>query len=49
MAIVKLARISWTATVVVCLLAVIALVFRGDYGYAAVALAVALAASINLL
>jgi len=45
---VNLARISWTATVVVCLLAVVALFIRGDYGYGAVTLAVALAAAINL-
>ena len=49
MAPVKLARISWLVTVVVCLLAAIVLAVRGDAGYAAVTLAVALAAAINLL
>ena len=48
MATVNLARISWIATVVVCLLAAIALVVRGDDGYAVVTLAVAVAAAINL-
>jgi hypothetical protein len=46
---VKLARISWLATVIVCLVAVLILAIRGDYGYAAVTFAVALAAAINLL
>jgi hypothetical protein len=45
---VNLARFSWLATVIVCLVAALVLAIRGDYGYAAVTLAVALAAAINL-
>jgi hypothetical protein len=48
MAPVNLARISWLATVIVCLVAVLVLALRGDYGYAAVTFAVAVAAGINL-
>ena len=48
MAAVNLARISWLATVVVCLVTVLILAIRGNYGYASVTFAVALAAAINL-
>ncbi len=44
-----LARVAWLATVLSCLLTVAILVLDGYVGYAAVALAVALAAAINLL
>jgi hypothetical protein len=46
---VNLARISWLATVVVCLIVALALAIREDYGYSAVTLAVAIAAAINLV
>ena len=46
---VTLARISWLVTVAACLLAVLVLAIRGDYGYASVTFAVAVAAAINLL
>jgi hypothetical protein len=45
---VNLARISWLATVVVCVVVALTLAIRGDYGYSAVTLAVAIAAVINL-
>jgi hypothetical protein len=45
---VDLGRIGWLATVVACLIAVLILVLQGYYGYAAVTLAVALSAAINL-
>jgi hypothetical protein len=45
---VNLAQIAWLATVIGCLVAVLILAIRGDYGYAMVTLAVALAAAINL-
>jgi len=45
----KLARISWLATAVACLIVAIVLGLRGDYGYAAVTFAVAVAAAINLV
>jgi hypothetical protein len=45
---VNLGRISWLATVVVCLVVALTLAIRGDYGYSAVTLAVAIAAAINL-
>jgi hypothetical protein len=45
---VDLARIGWLATVVACLIAVVILVLQGYFGYAAVTLAVALSAAINL-
>jgi hypothetical protein len=44
-----LGRVAWLATVLSCLLTVAILVLDGYVGYAAVALAVALAAAINLL
>ncbi len=43
-----LARIGWLATVLACLLAVVVLGLQGYYGYAGVALAVAISAAINL-
>jgi hypothetical protein len=45
---VNLARISWLATVIACLVGVLVLMIRGDYGYATVTFAVALAAAVNL-
>jgi hypothetical protein len=45
---VDLARIAWLATVLACLIAVLILVLDGYMGYAAVTLAVAVAAAINL-
>jgi len=46
--IVDLGRMAWLGTVLACLIAVFVLVLQGYYGYAAVTLAVALAAGINL-
>jgi len=43
-----LGRIAWLITVLVCLVGAAVLGVRGDYGYAGVTLAVALAAAINL-
>ena len=45
----NLGRIAWLATVLVCLIAVLILVFQGYFGYAAVTFAVAVSAAINLL
>ena len=45
---VDLGRIAWLGTVLACLIAVVILVLQGYYGYAAVTLAVALSAGINL-
>jgi hypothetical protein len=45
---VDLARIAWLATVLLCLITVLVLVLQGYLGYAGVALAVAIAAAINL-
>ena len=45
---VNLAQIAWLATVIGCLVAVLILAIRGDYGYAMVTFAVALAAAVNL-
>jgi len=45
---VDLARVGWLVTVFVCLITVAILVFQGYFGYAAVTLAVAAAAAINL-
>lgn len=44
-----LARIAWLVTVLVCLVVALALLLGGYQGYAAVALAVGLAAAVNLL
>jgi hypothetical protein len=45
---VDLGRIGWLTIVVVCLVAVLILVLQGYMGYAAVTLAVAASAAINL-
>jgi hypothetical protein len=45
---VKLGRIAWLLTVVVCLVTAAILLLDGYYGYAWVALAVAASAAINL-
>lgn len=45
----NLARISWLATVLICLIAVLILVLQGYLGYAGVTFAVAVAAALNLL
>jgi hypothetical protein len=45
---VDLGRIAWLATVLACLIAVLILVLDGYMGYAAVTLAVAVSAAINL-
>jgi hypothetical protein len=47
--VVDLGRIAWLGTVLLCLIVVAILVLEGYLGYAAVTLAVALAAFINLL
>jgi hypothetical protein len=47
--VVDLGRIAWLGTVLVCLIVVTILVLEGYFGYAAVTLAVAIAAFINLL
>jgi hypothetical protein len=46
---VDLARIGWTATVLVCLVTVLVLLLQGYYGYAGVTFAVAVSAAINIL
>ena len=46
---VPLARISWLATVGICLIAALLLLLNGYYGYAGVLLAVGAAAAVNLL
>lgn len=43
-----LARAAWLSVVVACLIAVLILVLQGYLGYAAVTLAVAASAAINL-
>ena len=45
---VDLARLAWLATVGACVIAVVILIVEGYYGYAAVTLAVAAAAALNL-
>ena len=45
---VPLSRISWLVTVAICVVAALILLLSGYDGYAGVALAVALAAAINL-
>jgi hypothetical protein len=45
---VPLSRIAWLVTVAACLIAALVLLLSGYDGYAGVALAVALAAAINL-
>ncbi len=44
----RLERIAWTTVVVVCLVAALLLLLSGYKGYAGVAVAVGLAAAINL-
>lgn len=44
-----LPRISWMVTVGVCLVAAVLLLVSGYYGYAAVLVAIGLAAGVNLL
>jgi hypothetical protein len=46
---VPLPKIAWLVTVAVCVLASLILLLSGYLGYAGVALAVAIAAGINLL
>jgi hypothetical protein len=46
---VTIGRIAWTVTVLVCLIACLALLLSGYQGYAAVVLVVGLSAAINLL
>ena len=43
-----LSRIAWLTTVVACLITAVLLLISGYHGYAAVALAVAVSAAINL-
>lgn len=45
----KLSRIAWLVTVGICLIAALILLLSGYDGYAAVSVAVAAAAAINLL
>ena len=45
---VRLKRLAWLVTTLGCLLAALVVFLRGDDGYAAVAVAVALSAAINL-
>ena len=45
---VDLARVAWLVTVGACLIAVVILVVQGYVGYAAVTLAVAISAAVNL-
>ncbi len=44
----RVSRIAWVVTVVICLLSAVLLLVSGYQGYAAVVLAVGLAAAINL-
>ena len=44
-----LSRISWIATVVICLIAALLLLLNGYYGYSGILLAVAASAAVNLL
>ena len=46
---VPLARISWLATVGICLIAALLLLLNGYFGYAGVLLAVGAAAAVNLV
>jgi len=45
---VSLSRIAWLTVVAACLIAVVLLLLSGYLGYAAVVMAVALSAAINL-
>ena len=44
-----LARISWLATVGICLIAAVLLLLNGYFGYAGVLLAVGASAAVNLV
>lgn len=44
----RLGRLAWLLTTIVCLIAAVIVLVRGDRGYAAVAFAVAVSAAINL-
>jgi hypothetical protein len=46
--VVPLSRIAWLATVAACLLTAVLLLVSGYDGYAAIAVAIALSAAINL-
>lgn len=46
--VVNLVRAGWLAVVLICVLAIVVLLSQSYYGYAAVTLAVALSAAINL-
>jgi hypothetical protein len=46
---VPLSRISWFATVAICLIAALLLLLNGYFGYSGVLLAVGAAAAVNLL
>lgn len=45
----SLARISWLATVCLCLIAALLLLLSGYFGYSGVLLAVGAAAAVNLI
>jgi hypothetical protein len=45
---VPLPKVAWLVTVVICVVASVILLLSGYFGYAAVVLAVALSAAINL-
>jgi hypothetical protein len=45
---VDLARVSWLATAIACLITAVILAVDGYYGYAGVSFAVAVSAAINL-
>ena len=45
---VRLARLAWSVTALICLLTAVILGLNGYYGYAIVTFAVALAAAINI-
>jgi hypothetical protein len=46
---VRLARLAWSVTAIVCLLTAVILALEGYYGYAVVTFAVCIAAAINLV
>jgi hypothetical protein len=48
-AVTRLTRIAWLCTVAACLLTAVILLASGYYGYAAVAVAVAASAALNLV
>jgi hypothetical protein len=49
MSLMDLGRIAWIVTVLVCLVTAVILLLEGYYGYAAVTIAVAVSAFINLV